>query len=55
MEKQYILGNSKELRSQCPNCNKVFRKNNPWQVVYFCSKSCRSSYKQVRNVFKEIK
>ena len=44
-EKQYIRGNPDELRSQCPNCSRVFYKNNPWQVVYFCSPECRREHK----------
>lgn len=46
MEKQYIRGNAKEPRAKCIKCNKLFFKNNPWQVTYFCSKQCRKAYKE---------
>lgn len=54
-EKQYIRGNTQELRSVCPNCGKVSIKNNPWQIIYFCSKACRKEYKAVPNRFEVIK
>lgn len=54
-EKQYIRGNLDEPRSQCPNCGKVFNKNNGRQIVYFCSKSCRKSYREVPNKFMVVK
>lgn len=54
-EKQYIRGNTKELRSQCPNCGEIFYKNNPWQITYFCSNICRKDYREVPNKFKVIK
>lgn len=54
-DKKYIRGNTNELRSQCPNCRKVFYKNNPWQIVYFCSKTCRLEYKSIPVEFEVIK
>jgi hypothetical protein len=54
-EKQYIRGNTKEIRSRCPNCGKVFNKNNPWQITYFCSKLCRKAYREVPSKFEVVK
>lgn len=54
-DKQYIRGNTEELRSQCPNCSKIFYKNNPWQIVYFCSPECRREDILVPNKFKVVK
>lgn len=55
MEKKYIRGNTKELRSRCPNCGTISIKNNPWQIMYFCSKPCRKEYKSVPTKFEVIK
>lgn len=49
-DKQYIRGNAKEPRGQCIYCKKLFFKNNPWQVIYFCSKNCRNIYKQKKDI-----
>lgn len=54
-EKMYIRGNTEESRSRCPNCGKVFMKNNGLQIVYFCSKLCRKSYREVPTKFEVTK
>jgi len=30
---------------RCRNCFKEFNKNNPNQIVHFCSKACRKAFR----------
>jgi hypothetical protein len=55
MEKQYIRGNTESVQVRCPQCGKVFNKQNGLQIVYFCSKSCRKEYRSIPTKFEVIK
>ena len=54
-EKQYIRGNTKAIEVRCPNCAKLFNKQNGLQIVYFCSKQCRKDYRKVPTKFEVVK
>lgn len=50
MEKQYIRGNVQSPMTECKNCGKKVVKNDPKQIVFFCSKACRKEFKKNNEV-----
>lgn len=53
-EKQYIRAKIELTETKCQGCGKRIVKNDPKQIVYFCSRECRNGFKR-RSVFTFVK
>lgn len=51
----FIYGNTQSIECRCMNCGGAYFKNNPWQIMYFCSKKCRKEYREIPTKFEAVK